>query len=449
MKDEQDQGSSSAPGAGEEGAVDASASRLRLRSLKVHTFRDVRPGTYLEFAHGFHLILGKNGSGKSTLLQLLGAVSTLSFRGAYFAETSFHLEASFEVGKILLHAEIRQTFESVRVESEQGHNLNFPPRDEMEIVVRVEHPGIPLCHWVRARSGEALEVFTIDPRREEAKNAPVKVPHFFFPVGLTLMWTLVLGTMVQIDGAYRVHPEARPASDGMTKQPGTGATFDESLGALQFMATGDVTVLRDEFSRFRSPWLPSTLDCDAYGEPIELDLSKDPLLKLAVERLCYDGAKAYFGPAATTNARWTYSAPSFQFYRNGKAVRRHDQLSFGQKRLFSFAWYLACNPHVAIVDELVNGLHSEWIDWCVEAIGDRQCFLTSQNPILVDSVPLVTEEDIRRGIILCESVHDAASDTTELRWRQIDDRESELIARALQNSRLDLLSDLLHALDMW
>ena len=208
-------------------------------------------------------------------------------------------------------------------------------------------------------------------------------------------------------------------------------------------------VVRSERYRSTSAWLPHALDFDAQGAPVELDLTKVSLLKVAVERLGYDGAKAYFGPAATSNAGWTYSAPSFQFFRNGKAVRRHDQLSFGQQRLFSFAWYLACNPDVAIADELVNGLHSEWIDWCVEALGDRQCFLTSQNPILVDSVPLSTEEDIRRGIILCDSVHDAASDTNELRWRQIDERESELIARALQNSRLDLLSDLLHALDLW
>jgi hypothetical protein len=159
MKDEQDQGSSSVPRAGEEGAADVSASRLRLRSLKVHAFRDVRPGTELQFVNGFHLILGKNGSGKSTLLQLLGAVSTLDFSGAFFAGTPFHLEASFEVGKALLHAEVRRTFESVRVESGEAHCLNLPPRDEAEVIVRVEHPGVPLCQWVRARSGEDLHIF--------------------------------------------------------------------------------------------------------------------------------------------------------------------------------------------------------------------------------------------------------------------------------------------------
>jgi hypothetical protein len=64
-------------------------------------------------------------------------------------------------------------------------------------------------------------------------------------------------------------------------------------------------------------------------------------------------------------------------------------------------------------------------------------------------VPFTSEEDIRRGIILCEASHNAAGDTTELSWRQLDDREAGLISGALQQSRLDLLSDLLHALDLW
>ena len=448
MNDEQDQGSSSAPRAGEEGVVDASASRLRLRSLKVHAFRDVRPGTFLEFADGFHLILGKNGSGKSTLLHLLGAVSTLNFSGAYFAETPFHLEASFEVGKVLLHAEIRRAFGTVRVDAGDGQSLNLPPRDEAELIVRVEHPGIPLCRWVRVRSGEATQVFTVDPRREDSNPTVLAMPYGVNPIGLSVAWALLYGTLGTFNGRLQRAPAAETAYLGISKHPGTGSPFDEALGALQIMVGSSLSVVRGK-NELTSPWFPSALDFDADGVPVTLDLSRDPLLEIAIGRLGYDGAKAYFGPAATTNAGWTYSAPSFQFFRNGKAVRRHDQLSFGQKRLFSFAWYLACNPHVAIVDELVNGLHSEWIDWCVEALGDRQCFLTSQNPILVDSVPLTTEEEIRRGIILCESVHDDANDTTELRWRQIDDRESELIARALQNSRLDLLSDLLHALDLW
>lgn len=449
MKGEQDRDEPSVQHPGSESAAEASASRLRLRSLKVHAFRDVRPGTELRFGDGFHLILGKNASGKSTLLELLAAVSTLNFRSVFFTETPFHIEASLELGRISCHYEIRRTFEPQRVKSAGDRYLDLPPRDETEVLVHFNHPGAPLSQWVRARTGEDLRIFTEDPSNDEAKSVSFKLAGGIDPLALSVAWALSFGATVELDGTYRVHPDVWPDYLRFSKRPGIGAPFDEAIGALQAIVGGELSIVRGDTFRSTSPWLPPALDFDGRGEPVTRDLADDPLLRNAVEHLGYDGANLYFGPGAARNYGWSYSAPSLQFFRNGKAVRRHDQLSFGQQRLFSFAWYLACSPDVAFADELVNGLHAEWIDWCIDAIGDRQCFLTSQNPILVDAVPLRSKEDLLRGIILCEAVHDAARDTTELSWRQIDDREAELIARALQGSRLDLLSDLLHALDLW
>jgi energy-coupling factor transporter ATP-binding protein EcfA2 len=449
MKGEHDQDASSAARPGEEGAAGPETPRLRLRSLKVHAFRDVRPGTELRFGDGFHLILGKNASGKSTLLELLAAVSVLDFRRPFFAETPFHVEASFDVGKISFHMELRRTFEPQRVKTVGDQYLDLPPRDEAEMTIRLEHPGVPLCRWVRARTGEDLRVFTKDPVTEEDQGTSRMLLGRADPLRLPVATVLSFGAILQIDGASWMRPEAWPVFLSISEHPGTGAPFDEALGTLQAMVGGGLTIVRGEGYRSPTPWLPPPLDFDAKGEPVTVDLSNHPLLKAAIGQLGYDDAKAYFGPGAPGNSTFRYSSPSFQLFRGGKPVRRHDQLSFGQQRLFSFAWYLACNPDVAIADELVNGLHSDWIDWCVETLRDRQCFLTSQNPILVDTVPFGSVEQIKRGIILCESVHDAERDAVELRWRQLDDRESELIARALGQSRLDLLSDLLHALDLW
>jgi energy-coupling factor transporter ATP-binding protein EcfA2 len=446
---DQPAGASPGPGPEPQGEDGKDAPRLRLRSLTVHSFRDVRPGTQLSFGDGFHLILGKNASGKSTLLELLAAVSALDFRGPFFAETPFHLEASFEVGKVSLHAEVRRTFEPQRIQSVGDRHLDLPPRDEAEVVVRVEHPEVALRQWWQIRTGEDPRIFTKDPRQEKTEGISFRLAGQLDPLGSRASRALSLGAVVLIDGTYRVHPEVWPAIVKLSDYPGTGAPFDEALGALQAMVGGGLTVVRGPRFRSISPWLPPALGFDAQGEPVTCNISLVPLLRSAVEQLGYDDAKAYFGPGASVARGWSYASPSFQFFRRGTAVRRHDQLSFGQQRLFSFAWYLACNPDVAIADELVNGLHAEWIDWCVDAIGDRQCFLTSQNPILVDAVPFGSEEDLRRGIILCEASTDAAGDTTELSWRQLDDREVGLIWGALQQSRLDLLSDLLHALDLW
>ncbi len=447
MNEERDQGEPSASQAGEAGAVEGPAPRLRLRSLKVHAFRDVRPGTELRFGDGFHLILGKNGTGKSTLLELLGAVSTLNFRRPFFAETPFHLEASLEIGSVALHIDLKRTFEAQRMGSRvAGQHIDFPPQDEAEMSVRADLAGVPIGQWLSVRTGEDLRIFQSDPETAAPpKSRSLKLPGGIDPLTFSVGGALSYAAMVVKSGTLGVHPEAWNSFRHVSSLPGTGGPFDEALGALHSMVGGQLTVVRGARFRSSSPWLPPPLDFAGQGEPVVLDLSTDPQLQRAVTCLGYESAKVYFGPGATINVGWAYSSPSFQFFRNGKAVRRHDQLSFGQQRLFSFAWYLACNPDVAIADELVNGLHSDWIDWCVEAIGDRQCFLTSQNPLLVDAVPLTSEEDVRRGIILCE----IAPDSDQLTWRQLDAGELDIVSRALAQSRLDLLSDLLRALDLW
>jgi energy-coupling factor transporter ATP-binding protein EcfA2 len=419
--------------------------RLRVRSLKIHQFREVRPGTELTFGDGFHLILGKNATGKSTLLEILAAVSKLDFRGPFFAETPFHIEASLEVGEVSVHAEIRR-----KIEPHQLGAVELPALDDAESIARIEHAEAGFLQWVRVRSADGLRIHASDPRSSPDGGALVPFLGNVNAIAPHLIWILGFGAMVQDEGrAERVHPSVWPIFVRLSEHPGTREVFDEALGALHVMVGDRLHVGRDEHLRSVSPWLPPALAFEASGEPVTLDLSVDPLLKAVVELLGFEGAKAYFGPAASAKAGWQYSSPSFQFFRHGKAVRRHDQLSFGQQRLFSFAWYLACNPDIAVADELVNGLHQEWIDWCVEALGDRQCFLTSQNPLLVDAIPFATESDVRHGIIVCSSSPDATGEGTELSFRNLDDEEGSILGQALQQSRLDVLSDLLRALGLW
>ncbi len=446
MSDEQEQAPKN-----DGAAADGPIPRLRLRSLKIHEFRDVRPGTDLQFGDGFHLVLGKNGSGKSTLLQLLAAVSVLNFRGTFFEGTPFHLEADIDIGALSLHVEIRRAFDSNGVSEEVDSSLN----EQAEILIRIRHPEERGDIWAHARTGGQLRFSLLEPKlgRDETPydiGAVSNQPLPNGPLGVSLN-LLLHHLRIQFDEGRTLGPNVRPAWLRVAVQPGTGVVFDESLGVLHIIAGRELTLDRGFPFRYvdSENWLPRSLDFNATGEPVSLPLKDNALLKDAISQLGFDDAKAHFGPAATIRNGYRYSSPSFQFFHKGKAVRRHDQLSFGQKRLFSFAWYLACNPDVAIADELVNGLHSDWIDWCVQTLSDRQSFLTSQNPILVDSIPFRSADDIRRGIILCETVNNDAVGSNELCFRQLDDAETDLLTRAFEQSRLDLLSDLLHALELW
>jgi hypothetical protein len=79
-----------------------------------------------------------------------------------------------------------------------------------------------------------------------------------------------------------------------------------------------------------------------------------------------------------------------------------NRLSFGQKRLFAFYWYLACIPEgVVLADELASGFHRSWIAACLDQIGDRQAILASQNPLLLDLLTFDDAEQVRRSFVLC------------------------------------------------
>lgn len=116
---------------------------------------------------------------------------------------------------------------------------------------------------------------------------------------------------------------------------------------------------------------------------VEFDLGDDELLDLCVRLL---GRGRVIVVATSTSAEeGTIKGPSFGNFRffsqsGVSPLVPHEHWSFGQKRLLTFFWYLACNPDVVVADELVNGLHWDWIDACVNAIGTRRSSSRRRTP---------------------------------------------------------------------
>ena len=110
-------------------------------------------------------------------------------------------------------------------------------------------------------------------------------------------------------------------------------------------------------------------------------------------------------------------------------------MSFGQKRLFTFAWYLDANPDVVVADELVNGMHYEWIEDCTRAMEGRQVFVTAQNPLLLDHVSVSSPEDVTRSFVLCGATR---TDTThrEVRWTHPSAEQAAEFFRYYENGVL-------------
>lgn len=153
----------------------------------------------------------------------------------------------------------------------------------------------------------------------------------------------------------------------------------------------------------------------AMSEFVVLADLKGMTMSLVVEQLSDDSNTYQFGHA------------EFLFTAQTGGTFNHHALSYGQKRLLAFLYYLDVNERYVIADELVNGMHHDWIKACFELMGNRQAFLTSQNPILLDYLPLESVEQAQRGFIQCKM--NTTQYRNELVWSNLDAEDAkELLA---------------------
>ena len=143
------------------------------------------------------------------------------------------------------------------------------------------------------------------------------------------------------------------------------------------------------------------------------------------------------------------------FQRTDGSEVSHVRLSFGQKRLFAFLWYLAMHgaPGRAaaqlpiVADELINGLHHEWIEVCLERLRDRQSFLSSQHPLLLDHIPVESAERVRTTFVRC-SLEAGAGGREQMVWRNFNEEEAGRFFTAYQTG-IQQVSEVLRTEGLW
>ena len=107
-------------------------------------------------------------------------------------------------------------------------------------------------------------------------------------------------------------------------------------------------------------------------------------------------------------------------HRSGLRISQKN-LSYGQKRMLAFMHYSHTANSIIIADELVNGLHHGWIHTCIGKFGERQVFLTSQNPLLLDYLTFNSPEDVRSQFVLCRW----EKATAQMHWENMSQEASE------------------------
>lgn len=388
---------------------------LKLKRLRIDKFRNVTPGTEIRFSDGANVLLGQNGTGKTTLLELISMV-------------------------------VRSNFESVaKEELAVEYDIENADAGSMTIVVRNERVqdrnplGIDQANSRHARSTVDGLRTTAEIRLEIAPGQQLVVryaPEAGVQVGdeppQRLPWNDT-GSMgmrpMSLLLFLRGRIEKSPWDSWFFSGPRTWGAyrFDESLdlfftitdsedipGTLVIYGERDVGVDMG-VSPAASPLLPrevfqqlclmyERMKSDYAVSYRELDfLSQiNAVMGFMATELKVDVLERH--PADQDALEWVKMGNIvFRFWWESGEFITHHRLSYGQKRLLTFYYYLACNPDFVIADELVNGLHHRWITAAVEAIGERQAFLTSQNPLLLDYVPITSPEQVRTSFVLCRS----------------------------------------------
>jgi len=430
---------------------------MKLRRLKIIKFRNVQPETELVFHDGFNVLLGQNGSGKTTLLRLITSVLQGDFRA--FERESFALEADLELSAEKVSFSINH-----ERKEDQEKQLDAVPV-ELRGFIPTNQPWSTIINWrVVTRDGDTWQF------RGDDNGSTILVPGLSQPTTHKFKWTdlnyIHFLTITIFSGTFlKAHEDhdrkqTAPLSNLLSAfvEVFDACRFDESLelfsaitgrcSALGKQDYGHITGRMETSSAetlnlnavFTNLIPPEVEQLDALKNPnfdapadtLTLSHVNAPFLATVVKMLGYTGAEIkldFLGKEITENKKTIeYGNLRFFFHGRDSSIVNQDHLSYGQKRLLTFYYYLACNPHVVVADELVNGLHHAWISECIQAMGDRQVFVTSQNPILLDHLAFESAETVRRTFITCQAKPEGVRD--RILWSNMSKKNSDAFFRA-------------------
>lgn len=428
---------------------------MELRRLAIRDFRTVASGTELHFTSGFNVLLGKNAAGKTTLLNLVAAI-LVDDLSPFASEQRLDIAYDVEAGGHLIRASIeRQRKEPpVAVAGLEHSEATFEERWTLEVFRGGE--SIATCsgagthgHWTTGEESlapfETTSVFTSSGWIANVLSVKPGRPESLAGLGFHFIYASFVRDAPRFDEALNYFSRIERARivirRGEEGTPARKIALDAPLELAiavesAMMASGEVAPVDlaalkpvDESIPFANP----------FKELLKLMGLRAVRVRPRLERV---------EPEGVTTA-YRFDGIDFIFERDDGSLVNQRNLSFGEKRLFAFFWYLAIRGDEPLVaDELVNGLHYDWIEACVDRLRGRQVFLATQNPLLLDHMPISvsTAASSETSFVRCEAT--PTNGKQRLCWRNLSSDENERI-RAGVRVGIQQLGEILASEGLW
>ncbi|EPX61195.1 hypothetical protein D187_000978 [Cystobacter fuscus DSM 2262] len=435
---------------------------VKLKRLKIEKYRNVKPGTELHFRDSLNVMLGRNGTGKTTLLNLI--VHVLRWDFSQLQAEAASLEYDLHTAQVELAVRLRT--ETLREPSGDSTNaqpfsnellalglVQKTPRYATVLEIDIIRPGqepwaLRLDGKVLSLSNQGGKTYTITHEQSWPGQ------HNLLPL---------LGLVFSTPSLQNIQDVGRALLSANEGFSSLIQRFDESLGYFeQVIERESISVfkLQNEEGQYKaSPGWPvsfaqkleKTLESNPDVEDVAINSQDEEheFLHRLVELLGFKSAQVRLqrtGRSPAPFARLEFGNLQFYFTRRDGSIINHSLLSYGQKRLLAFFYYLATYSTCVVADELVNGMHHEWIEACLEDLGERQAFLTSQNPLLLDYLSFESAEEVRSSFVLCRTEFHEGRE--QLVWENMTAEDAEGFFKAYQVA-IQHVSELLRTRGLW